>query len=97
MLDGHAVRMSASMGCCAFPLRPEATGDWALCLRAADAALYRAKLLGRDRRAGFAAGTSVAHGSRRDIAELEAQGVLVQVEGASKEPGSFNQRHPEGQ
>lgn len=53
MLKGDEVRLTVSMGCCAFPSEPH-PGDWAECLRAADAALYRAKALGRDRWIGFA-------------------------------------------
>jgi hypothetical protein len=72
----------------------EGVADCALCLRAAGAALYRGKVLGRDRRVGYAAVTAGAHGSRREIAELEAQGVLVQIEGPSKEPGSIQSATP---
>ncbi len=63
-LQDHPVRLTVSMGVCAFPLCPDQTGDWAQCLRVADAALYRAKILGRDRWVGFASAMAPADAVR---------------------------------
>lgn len=81
MLKGDQVRLTVSMGVCAFPLWLDRTGDWAQCLRVADAALYRAKVLGRDRWVGFASGIPPAGGLQGNIAELIADGALVQLDG----------------
>jgi hypothetical protein len=61
---------------------PEAAGDWALCLRLADTALYRAKARGRDRWIGFAPGHAPHESAAGDIAGLEACGALKQLDGA---------------
>jgi hypothetical protein len=71
------------MGFSLFPLWPEATGDWAFCLRMADTALYRAKTSGRDRWTGLIAG-KLAHAMDHErcareasVDELEARGCLT--------------------
>lgn len=47
------VPMSASIGYAALPLWPQRSADWTLSLRVADAALYCAKVEGKDRCVGF--------------------------------------------
>lgn len=81
LLNGEQVPLTVSMGFCTLPVWPDATADWAFCLRVADTALYRAKVSGRDRWIGFAAGPPVVDGSHIDIAELEIRGALVQLDG----------------
>lgn len=82
ILKGTEVALTVSMGFCAFPMWPEAAGDWALCLRLADTALYRAKARGRDRWIGFAPGHAPHESAAGDIAGLEACGALKQLDGA---------------
>ena len=77
MLKGAPVPLTVSMGACTLSLG-SASGDWATCLRVADAALYRAKALGRDRWVGFTPNKpGNDHAWQDDIAELEARGMLV--------------------
>ncbi len=80
-LKGNLVQLTVSMGVCAFPLWPDQSGDWVQYLRVADAALYRAKVLGRDRWVGFASGIPPVAGLQGNIAELIASGALVQLDG----------------
>lgn len=88
MLRGIRIPLTVSMGFSLFPLWPEATGDWAFCLRMADTALYRAKSSGRDRWIGLIAGGSALaqddeHGTREaSVDELEARGCLTALAGS---------------
>ena len=83
VIAGHDVHLTASIGFSLYPLWPGAEGDWALSLRIADAALYRAKSAGRDSWAGFGAGSSIATGPGSadalgdGVDALEARGWLV--------------------
>jgi diguanylate cyclase (GGDEF)-like protein len=90
MLRGHEVAITVSMGFTRFPVWPQATGDWAFCLRMADAALYRAKTAGRDRWVGLVAGKAAAIPAQElcvreaSAAELEARGCLALLTAASE-------------
>jgi diguanylate cyclase (GGDEF)-like protein len=83
ILRGDRVSLTVSMGFSLFPLWPEATGDWAFCLRMADTALYRAKTSGRDRWTGLIAGKlaqAMDHercAREASVDELEARGCLT--------------------
>ena len=54
VLADKSLPMTVSIGVAPLPLWPGRKGDWAMSLRAADAALYMAKNEGRDRWAGLA-------------------------------------------
>jgi diguanylate cyclase (GGDEF)-like protein len=51
--ESVSIPMTASIGYAALPLWPQRSADWNLSLRVADAALYCAKVEGKDRSVGF--------------------------------------------
>lgn len=87
-LRNGMTRLSVSMGFSLFPLWPQAGGDWAISLRVADAALYRAKLSGRGRWMGFSAGMRISDLAQdpslreADIDVLETRECLVSLAAA---------------
>jgi len=96
-MDSTSIPMTASIGYAALPLWPKRGADWNLSLRVADAALYCAKVEGKDRSVGFVGAfpptTDPADGIA--IESLLAAGQLRRAEGSDlPEAGIRKQSNP---
>lgn len=83
-LESEHIPMTASIGFAALPLWPQRSADWNLSLRVADAALYFAKVEGKDRSVGFVGGFAPSADPAEGVAieTLIAAGQLRRVEGS---------------
>lgn len=85
-LGATSKRMTVSMGFGSCPPWPQAAGDWPLCLRIVDAALYRAKAGGRDGCVGLLVGTDPGQAPSQELTveAMQALGWLRESAGSGQ-------------